>query len=454
MSESNWGLMGPEYLTDLRRTRTLNLASVVRQYNDLAVPGIGGLWYGKQLLIPTLGVAVAQEVRSRGMDVTNIKVANVLEALACTLAFLTNEWTSDERLRGVTKIQSSLKLTNPKLTNPKLTFKEVSQSRYYVSTPMRQSIVQALPSLGLVESDSVRFNTFQCTEIGLDLIEQAVGAYRPYNTRVLEYLTQWVMGQRIIENSNMLTQALSPLVPWDENTNKFLKNLIVNGGQEEQRLKNRRKNALSWIDSICISKKDLFSWTNKPDQIDPEHWHDLHAGALFFIMRDAALATLDSVEAHLRQASVKKLSLKDNIPEDSEIDKAIKVLRSKAEEFLNFSKNFGASIQEAISFGEQCCQANSTDVLRSLVERDGLVLRLDGEVICPGGSFKSKADARDDTQSDQFGNARLGRNKNIPLPPGISYRMRNLYLLNLDMKNKLSDWLKNNNQTEGAYRES
>lgn len=445
MSESNWGLMGPDYLTDLRRTRTLNLASVVRQYNDLAVPGIGGLWYGKQLLIPTLGVAVAQEVRSRGMDVTNIKVANVLEALACTLSFQINCWTSDERLRGFTKIPRDAEIT----------YKEVSQPRYYVSTPMRQSIVQALPSLGLVESDSVRFNTFQCTEIGLDFIDQAVGPYRPYKNKVLEYLTQWVMGLQIIEETNLLMKrALSLLHPSNENTNKFLKNLIVNGGQEEQRLKNRRKNALSWIDSICISKKDLFSWTNKPDQIDPEHWHDLHAGALFFIMRDAALATLDSVEAHLRQASVKKLSLKDNLPEDSEIDKAIKVLRSKAEEFLNLSKNFGASIQEAISFGEQCCQSNSTDVLRSLVERDGLVLRLEGEFICPGGSFKSKADARDDTQSDQFGNARLGRNKNIPLPPGISYRMRNLYLLNLDMKNKLSDWLKNNNQTEGAYRES
>ena len=44
-----WGLLGPESIAIERRTRTLNLGACVRTFNDLAVPGLGGVWFGKQL---------------------------------------------------------------------------------------------------------------------------------------------------------------------------------------------------------------------------------------------------------------------------------------------------------------------------------------------------------------------------------------------------------------------
>ena len=56
--EGTWGLLGPEFLPNTRRTRTLGLGASVRAFNDLAVPGLGGVWYGKQLLLAVLGVAV------------------------------------------------------------------------------------------------------------------------------------------------------------------------------------------------------------------------------------------------------------------------------------------------------------------------------------------------------------------------------------------------------------
>lgn len=46
--------------TSERRTRTLSLGATVRAFNDLAVPGLGGVWFGKQLLLATLGVAIAE----------------------------------------------------------------------------------------------------------------------------------------------------------------------------------------------------------------------------------------------------------------------------------------------------------------------------------------------------------------------------------------------------------
>ena len=78
--EGTWGLLGPEFLPNTRRTRTLGLGASVRAFNDLAVPGLGGVWYGKQLLLAVLGVAVAEDARNRGAKVQNIEVANAIES--------------------------------------------------------------------------------------------------------------------------------------------------------------------------------------------------------------------------------------------------------------------------------------------------------------------------------------------------------------------------------------
>lgn len=151
-----WGLLGPELLPNARRTRTLGLGASVRAFNDLAVPGLGGVWYGKQLLLATLGVAVAEAARDRGAKVQNIEVANAIEALACWLAFNKTGWSRDARLRGNTKLHGK----------DDLSFRRVRQRSFYVTQPMRMATVQALPALGFVDSDSARFKAFRCSDAG------------------------------------------------------------------------------------------------------------------------------------------------------------------------------------------------------------------------------------------------------------------------------------------------
>lgn len=99
-----WGLLGPEAIATERRTRTLNLGACVRSLNDLAVPGLGGVWFGKQVFLATLGVAVAKRVRDSGKRAKNIEVANAIEALGCWLALNRNRWQGDP---GPLKIRNS-----------------------------------------------------------------------------------------------------------------------------------------------------------------------------------------------------------------------------------------------------------------------------------------------------------------------------------------------------------
>ena len=63
-----WGLLGPETLNGERRTRTLGVGAAVRCFNDLAVPGTGGVWFGKQVLLATLGFGAHEKLPTSALQ--------------------------------------------------------------------------------------------------------------------------------------------------------------------------------------------------------------------------------------------------------------------------------------------------------------------------------------------------------------------------------------------------
>ena len=425
MLNNTWGILGPEFLPNSRRTRTLGLGATVRLFNDLAVPGLGGVWYGKQLLLATLGVAVAEHARNKGAKVQNIEVANAIEALACWLAFNNNGWKSDSRLRGNTKLQGK--------NVDGFSFKNVRQRNFYVTQPMRMATVQALPALGLAEAEGTRVNAFQCSDAGAAFIEQACKGYQPYNRSVIDHLVRWVLGENSQTNTEALRNALSPLTPLSDDTIPLLRERLIQGGNEDSEDKRRRSNALAWVGGIR-HKPDQKGWDAKPQGIDDEHWNDLVAGAKLFSARDAAIAVLDALEAHIgNKTQGQSHALQTAVPEA--LLPLLATLKTAAQAFLKTEH----ANKDATAFCRECTQDDTSAVLRALVVRDGHVLRLVGEVIKPGPAFRGSALTNSDAEVDTEDTP--NSKKAIPLPEGISYRIRNLYLLNLDLHGELDQWL-------------
>lgn len=421
MLNYSWGLLGPEFLPNSRRTRTLGLGATVRLFNDLAVPGLGGVWYGKQLLLATLGVAVAEEARSQGAKVQNIEVANAIEALACRLAFSSNGWYRDARLRGNAKLQGK----------DDFSFRFVRQQNFYVTQPMRMATVQALPALGLAEAEGTRFNAFRCSDAGKAFIEQAFEDYRPYNRSVIDHLLQWVQGKDSRTGTDALRNALSPLIRLTDKTLPLLRERLIQGGNDGSEDKQRRRNALAWVEGIR-QKPDQKGWGAKPQSIDDGHWQDLVAGAKLFKARDAAIAVLDAMEAHIgNKTQGPSHNLQKTVPET--LSSAFTSLKTAAQVFLDTRH----TDKDATAFCQECVQGDAS-VLRSLVVRDGHVLRLVGDEIKPGPAFRGSILTNTNTDDDEEDTPGAGI---ILLPEGISYRMRNLYLLNLDLHGELDAWL-------------
>ena len=389
-----WGLLGPDTLARERRTRTLGLGATVRSFNDLAVPGLGGVWFGKQLLLATLGVAIAERVRDSGKRAQNIEVANAVEALACWLALDSTGWKRDPRLRGALKLSGKTDLS----------FATVSKRSFYVTQPMRQATVQPLRALGVVESNGERFNAFRCTKHGEAFIDAAWAAFKPHKRSVLDHMVMWAMGiHDDVRTSSELRSALSPLEPMSESAREFLRERIVQGAGMEA---SRRRKALEWVEALRDKTQRQIEWNAKPTMVDELHWRDLRAGALFFAARDAAIRLLDEIESHIGNTADQRLSIDATLPEP--VVNKIKTLRKHAQAFLN--DNYDPSpAGEATMFCRECTEQVDARLLEKLLFREGHVLRQRGRDILPGIAFRGiqVSPVRDRAQSG--GRRRRGR---------------------------------------------
>jgi hypothetical protein len=428
MAAISWGLLGPETLHSERRTRTLGVGAAVRAF-DLAVPGLGGAWFGKQLFLATLGVAVADQARSGSRRVHNIETANAIEALACWLALNGNGWQSDARLRGAAKMQGK----------DDLSFATVRKSSFYVTQPMRMATVQPLRALELVESSGERFNAFSCSPHGYAFIDAVCSDFNPcYRSKsVLEHLFGWANGEHsYVKSSENLREAISPLTPLSVSARECLRERLVQGAGHEGR---RRRVALTWVDGLRSTRQQSLAWDIKPEIFEEAHWHDLHAGALFFMARAAAIGLLDRVEAHMANQHEQRFLLDNPLP--THIAGEIESLRKYAQAFLDKGHDPSPGLL-AQTFCRECVDNHDARLLAMLVKRDDRVLRLRERIVVPGAAFRGVQTQQIDTVgSQEEDDADPSVQYAMAWPEGISHRIHNLFLLNLDLHAKLGEWL-------------
>lgn len=428
-----WGLLGPEQLAGSRRTRTLGLGAAVRKFNQLAVPGLGGVWFAKQIFLATLGVRIADRLRPISANVKAIEIANAVEALACWCAFRSNGWTSDSRLRGSQKLAGT----------DDLTFSRLRQSRFYVTQPMRMATVEALVELGFVEPGSQRFNGFRCTQAGMDLIEVATAGHRPYNATVEDYLLGRAKDGGAIKDTDQLRDALSPLIVLPADARALVHDKLCEGTGQNPKAA-RRKNALGWVHALDV--QNPAGWEAKPSVIDADHWDDLRLGAWFFTARDAAIDVLSVIEAQMAPLTAPKLTA-DTAYKLSFVQTRLGSLREVAQRFLEEDKD-PTEGRMATAFCRECTEGDSAATIRNLVNRDDRVLRLVGDDILPGAAFSRQPQAETpDEEGEGPGVDNAGR---VPVPANISGRIRNLYLLDLDLEGRLAEFLNPSAAEEAA----
>lgn len=418
MSTSSWGILAPEPVASERRVRTLGLGAAVRAFNELAVPGMGGVWFGKQLFLATLGVAVCAAVRQHHVRVDNIKVTNAIEALACWMQHQANDGARDARLRGIQKLNG--------VDGPPV-FATFALPGFYVSQPMRMATVQAVKALGLVGSVGERFNSYQCTAAGMAFLRAAIADHRPHRRDAIDVLVEWVRGGAINVDTPPMRALLSPTAPLPVAAADHLRELIVLGNGSGPA---RRRAALAWLSDLQSTGAAV---QGKPEALSDAHWHDVQAGTLFFTLQAKAYKVLDAVEMLLVARGGQPLALAAALA--PAVSTAVATLRACAGTYL--AHGFAdLDATGANTFAHACAAENDQDVVKELMARDERVLRLRDGMIVPGQAFDDAREA-----DDPDGSAAPEATRKFPLPEGASYRLRNLHLLHLDLNGQLDSWL-------------
>ena len=175
--------------------------------------------------------------------------------------------------------------------------------------------------------------------------------------------------------------------------------------------------------------------------LDEAHWRDLHSGALFFAVRDAAVVLLDRVEAYIaNQSDEQRLSLQAALP--AAITEGIQEIRASAATFLK-QQHDPSPDGMANRFCRECTNADDATLLAMLVARcegRGLQHRSTGDIV-PGVAFRGRQASGATTRSAEEDGIETEVKQAIPLPDHISNRVRNLFLLHLDLLHELREWL-------------
>jgi hypothetical protein len=400
------------------------LAASVREFNELAVPGIGNVWFAKQLVLALVGLRVAHELDG---EVSNADVTNAIEALACWMEYRHDANARDTRLRGRTKLAHV----------DSVSFRQARQRGFYVAQPMRVATVQALPALGLVNIGAARFNSMEISDFGIELVEQACAPYSPSRSKkVVDALVRWVRGtSKPPGHKSELRDALSPIRPLPEAARELLRERLHHGGRQESgNDKQRRRNALAWVQAIGSGTPAPVSWTAPPSQIkDQAHWNDLHAGAMFLATRSAALSALDHLEVQMVDHQPTPLDR----PVSAGMADRYVALAEAARRFLDT----GHADPEARRFCRECSDADPVAVLRSLVGRDGRVLRLEGKIVHPGAAFRGRVGVADENDAEEVDDGPEAVTASaVAWPEGISNRVPNLLALHLDLDGQYENW--------------
>jgi hypothetical protein len=168
----------------------------------------------------------------------------------------------------------------------------------------------------------------------------------------------------------------------------------------------------------------------------------VQAGALFFAVQADAYKVLDAVEVVLAACQGQPLGLERALV--PKVRAAVTALRASADRYLVHGF-LDVDATGANAFAHACVAAADGKIVEELVGRDERVLRLRDGMIVPGQAFNSAREIDGGAPDDPDAPAAPVATRNFPLPKGVSYRLRNLYLLNLDLNAQLGSWLDGTN---------
>lgn len=423
-----WGIAAPDEVVSERLNLDMGLRRAVLYYAELSVPGIGGVFFVRQLVWPCLALALKSRFGvTRGSTTT---LATAIEALASKLWHASNpdaeSGTAEGRAPGV-RI----------LPRQGWSFRELAAPGGYVTNPLRRAASRALPAgigLGFAQG-GVALNRMVLTEIGENLVESILNfPVAKGGKKLSTWIRDWVLDDGAPPTEPVrrnLLKAIGPFDP-DETERRVVRARLMSTTASTPIGMTDHERRLRLIQILrphlrrrrIDLEKHILEPLGRTGVAGLAHVEALRTALAFRRMQYAALTALASLAKKLGAASARHL--RDFVTE-SEIADRFDELRSKAKSFLESGAADSALLlqSDASRFAEQVMGSLETAIFES-AHRASQVVWTDDRAIFPGPSFGlylRRLEQLDNANEENVDDEDAAPNSNV-LPPRISNLMK------------------------------
>ncbi|MGK4007037.1 hypothetical protein WMF31_30725 [Sorangium sp. So ce1036] len=414
-----WFSPAPSEVSSSRLSLDFELRAADLFFRELVVPGLGRIWFARQLSWPLAALALHEELASHGANAPKpTAICHGIEALACKLEYLVDPQDPSRRILGRRAFGRDAE-------REVWSFRRLRQATSYVRNTHRQAATRAIRvDGGLGFARGARFDLLELEPVGRALanafLEQRVGRG---GTSLRKWLLGWIDEDReISRRPTTLLRALSPEHATDEERALVRSRLLgtsTPASEKRQRLAGAvgRAADVPDIERVVVARlRDAGHRAQASEVVAARAF-----GAVLDRARDAVASLTRAVEPG--RGGVKLSTLAS----DSALRKAISDVRAAAKSYVNKANT--ASVRETASrsFADAVVAADDAEAIRLLVRRAGEVLGLaDGSVV-RGPRFRVVGG------TDETGDLEDGARSIEPDRTGRTFRIANLHSLLRDV---------------------
>lgn len=342
------------------------------------MPGIGGVWFSRQLSWASAGIELSKELALKPA-----KVANSIEALACKMEWRKGKDSYEKRGRRAFARDDGGHIWS---------FNDLSDKTHYVQVTYRQSTVRALSNLKLTVG--TRFNTMELTERGHDLAKAFLDQKKIYSA-----LCDWLNGEDIARTQT-ITEGLASAWPTDEEKT-LIRNILSADSSDGRGDPHRRYSIIEAFGRNTVNMPDLDvikqNLLQSPAGNLQEEVNNIDTSLAFDAMLEcgrAVIYTCANLIADKASPSLLKLT------QDRNLDKVLDALKKAAN---NFQQSPGKKHPAALKFMEEILSPSASEAerMKTVIQRDRNILDVSGEKVLEGHLFDRRKESSTDETSTQ-----------------------------------------------------
>lgn len=381
---SSWFALAPSESTIQRITLDFGLRGANLYFQELVVPGIGGVRFVRQLSWALAGIRMCAEI---GGSARATVIANAIEALGCKAEFVAGGDEVSDRVLG----RRAFGRDGPDVK----TFRDLSQREHYVQNTFRASATRALrDDVGLGLAKGGRFDSFELTPIGDEIAKALLDSGRVGRggRQLRSWLISWVNGDSLQSWTSVRT-ALSPDLPNELEQRLARSRLLDVAGAAGE----RRRAVAELINRADFPGVDAVI-DGLRDKGDAAYADDVRLAQAFGLVLDAAVDVITELSDALDHAGSLALDAAA-----ARTRKPLATLKKASLRYLAQAERAPRGHPDANRFAMLASTADDDVLLATLIQREGRVVDLLDGVVHKGPLFRNLLGAINDNEDDDDG---------------------------------------------------